>query len=110
MTTITRGLTHTEAITVTTPAGVADDLTGGTFYAEIRERDGDAVADISAAFTLRSGSTNIVDFSLAPEDTWSLPMGALVWDLLVEVDGVRTFLIPTETMKINTPATQPEAV
>jgi hypothetical protein len=107
-TTITRGLTYTEGITVTTPAGVADDLTGGTFLAEIRDRTGAVIADISTAFTLRTGEENIVDFELDTTDTWSLPEGCYIWDLLVEIDGVRTFLIPTEQIKITTPSTRPE--
>ena len=110
MTTITRGLSYAEQITVTTPVGAADDLTGATFFAEIRTRSGVAVADIAAAFTLRDGAVNIVDLSLSPDDTWALPAGDYVWDLLTEIDGVRSFLIPTEPVTITTPATRPEEV
>ncbi len=93
---------------MTTPEGVADDLTGATFYAEIRQRSGAAVADISSAFTLRSGSQNVIDFDLNPAATWDLPGGSFVWDLLVEIAGVRTFVIPTESVLIATPSTRPE--
>ena len=110
MTTITRGLTYTEAITVTTPAGAADDLTGGTFLSEIRDRSGAVVADISSAFVLRDGSPNVIDFVLDPDATWDLTDGSFVWDLLVEIAGARTFVIPTESIKIVTPATRPEEV
>lgn len=107
MTTLTRGLTYTEAITVTTPAGDADDLTGAIFFAEIRDRSGPILADVSAAFSLRSGSTNIVDFSLDVAATRALAAGTFIWDVIVDLAGDRTFLIPTESFKVETPATQP---
>lgn len=107
MTTLTRGLTYTEAITVTTPAGAADDLTGGTFLAEIRDRSGGIVDDISAGFTLRNGSLNIIDWVLTPAETWALAAGTYEWDLVVDLAGVKTFVIPTEQIKIATPATRP---
>jgi len=108
MTRIHRGLTHAEVITVLTPDQIADDLTGHVFLAKIRNSDRDLVADISSAFTLRNGTTNVIDFNLEPNASWNLPAGGFWWDLVSEKAGAKFFIIPTERITIETPSTTNE--
>ena len=105
-TTIYRGITHTEEIEVKLPDGSADDLTGHVFKSEIRSKEGGLVLDISNSFALKSGTENIIAMALTDELTWSLSDGSFVWDLISEYGGQRFFIVPTEPMLVETPATQ----
>ena len=44
---------------------------------------------------------------LTPAETWALDAGTYEWDVLVDLSGAKSFVIPTEPIKINTPATRP---
>ena len=104
---ITRGLSYVEEIEVLKQDGTGDDLTGHTFRAQIRTPEGKIISDVSSGISLKPGSGNMILFSLSPDDTYELPSGQFIWDMLADHSGGTWFIVPTEEIAISTPATIP---
>ena len=89
---------------------VADDLTGHTFLAEVRDKTGALVVDLGGYFSLVDGASDSVDLDIPAADTWDIPAGRYEWDVLaVSAAGIKTFLVPTEPCIVTTPSTRPPA-
>ena len=104
---ITRGVSYLAELAITTAAGLADDLTGFEFRAEVRRTGGSLVADVSARVSLKSGEPDKVLVAFTDEQTWALAEGAFIWDVLADrPDGGVDIIIPTEPFIVTTPATR----
>lgn len=111
-TTLYRGVDYLARLssTLTDDDGVVtdDDLTGHTFLAEVRDKTGALIADLSEYFTLVDGAPESVDIDIPAADTWDIPAGRYEWDVLaVSAGGVKTFLVPAEPLNVVTPNTRP---
>ena len=110
-TTLYRGVDYIARLTstLTDDAGVVTDdvLTGHTFEAQVRDKTGALVVDLSDYFSLVTGVPEAVDIDIPAADTWDIPAGRYQWDVLaVSAGGVKTFLVPTEPFIASTPATR----
>lgn len=112
-TTLYRGVDYVARFTstLTDDAGVVTDdvLTGHTFEAQVRDKTGALVVDLSAYFSLVSGVPAAVDIEIPADIAWDIPAGRYQWDVLaVSAGGVKSLLVPTEPFLVVTIATRPE--